>query len=372
MSEETNHRGPESAGAAAAGEGGREGTAHDDTERRNFFKAAALGAGVAALAGAMHGKYGLAPVISEAQAQAAPGGAPFWPSRWGKDDEAGASNWITPEKVLDAARWIKEGKVYRIGRVYETGMPMFGARVFALRIPGGPTGGPFGENKLVYNDEFLSTEIGQVGTQFDGLGHIGLQLGKDGDKSEMRFYNGHTSNEINDAYGLRKLGVEKVKPFFTRAHLLDLTAGRVWDAGQEVTLADVRAALERQKMREDDIKPGDAVFFNTGWGQLWMKNNDRFNSGEPGIGLEVARWLVSRQVALTGADQWATEVIPNPDKRLAFPVHAELLTKNGIFNHENLYFDELVKDGKFQFVYIFATTPLKGATGSAGAPIAVT
>ena len=134
----------------------------------------------------------------------------------------------------------------------------------------------------------------------------------------------------------------------------------------------MRAALDKQGLKEADIQPGDAVFFNTGWGSLWMKNNDRFNGGEPEIGLEIARWLAEKQVALTGADTWATEVVPNPDKRLAFPVHAELLTKNGIFNHENLFFDELIKDRKYQFVYIFATTPIKGATGSAGAPIAVT
>ena len=65
-------------------------------------------------------------------------------------------------------------------------MPLFGARVFTLRIPGSPTGGPFGDNRLVYHDEFLATEIGQIGTQFDGLGHIGILMGKDGDKSEMR------------------------------------------------------------------------------------------------------------------------------------------------------------------------------------------
>ena len=147
----------------------------------------------------MHGKYSLAPLIGEAHAQASP--QAWWPSRWGKDDEAGASNLMTPDKVLDSARWIKDGKVYRIGRVYESGMPLFGARAFSLRIPGGPTGGPFGENKLVYNDDFLATEIGQVGTQFDGLGHIGVQLGKDGDKSEMRFYNGITS--ARDQPGLR-------------------------------------------------------------------------------------------------------------------------------------------------------------------------
>ena len=340
--------------------------------RRNFFKVAAVAASVGAVAGALHGKYGSAPLIAEAQAQGTgAAAAKWWPSRWGAADEAGASNLITPEKVLDAVRWIKEGRIFRIGRVYEAGMPMFGARIFALRIPGAPTGGPFGENKLVYNDEFLSTEIGQAGTQFDGLGHIGLQLGKDGDKTQMHFYNGFTSQEINGAYGLNKLGMEKVKPFFTRGHLVDVAVLKTWDAGQEVKLADVRAALDKQGLKEADIKPGDAVFFNTGWGALWMKNNDRYNSGEPGIGLEVARWVVDKQLALVGADTWATEVVPNPDKRLAFPVHGELITRNGIFNHENLVFDELIKARKYQFVYIFSPMPLKGATGSAGGPIAV-
>ena len=120
-----------------------------ETDRRTLLRTAGLaGAAGAALAGAMHGKFSLAPVTA-AQAQTAtsmPKGTdkPWWPSKWGKDDEAGASNHITPAKVLDAAKWIKDGKIYKIGRVYEQGMPLFGARVFALRIPGSPTGGPFG------------------------------------------------------------------------------------------------------------------------------------------------------------------------------------------------------------------------------------
>jgi kynurenine formamidase len=103
-----------------------------------------------------------------------------------------------------------------------------------------------------------------------------------------------------------------------------------------------------------------------------MKNNDRFNSGEPGIGLEMARWVVDKDLSLTGADTWAVEVVPNPDKGLAFPVHAELQTKHGIVNHENLVFDELIADRKYQFVFIFPPVPVKGATGSNGCPIAVT
>ena len=47
---------------------------------------------------------------------------------------------------------------------------------------------------------------------------------------------------------------------------------------------------------------------------------------------------------MIGSDQWATEVIPNPDPKLVFPVHQELITKNGIFNLENMVFAEVVAD----------------------------
>src|SRR3954462_15682397 len=239
-----------------------------ETDRRTLLRTAGLaGAAGAALAGAMPGKFSLAPgtVAESKTATSMPKGVdkPWWPSKWGKDDESGASNHITPAKVLDAAKWIKDGKIYKIGRTYEAAMPLFGARVFALRIPGSPRGGPFGDNKLVYHDEFLATEIGQTGTQFDGLGHIGIQMGKDGDKSEMRFYNGLTAAEISDAYGLKKLGIEKLKPIFTRAHLVDMVAlkGGMMDAAQEITSADIKAALAKQNIPESDIKPGDAIMF---------------------------------------------------------------------------------------------------------------
>jgi kynurenine formamidase len=102
-----------------------------------------------------------------------------------------------------------------------------------------------------------------------------------------------------------------------------------------------------------------------------MKDNAKFNSGQPGIGLEVARWCVAKELALVGSDTWATEVVPNPDKDLAFVVHNELITKNGILNHENLDFAELIKDKVSEFVYVFAPMRIKGATGSAGRPIAI-
>lgn len=348
-------------------EAGQDGAAA--TDRRGFIKAAGIVTGAAA---GVVGKFSLAP-IGTAQAQESMH-QPWWPSKWGPEDEAGSTNHITPEKVLSAVRTIQDGKIYKLGRTYEAGMPMFGTRVFAVRIPGAPTGGPFGKNKLVYHDEFLASEVGQVGTQFDGLGHIGLQLGADGDKREMRYYNGFTEAEIGQANGLTKLGAEKLKPIVTRAHLVDIAGlkGRMLDAGEEIKVQDIRDALAKQGMNEADIAPGDAILFNTGWGSLWMQNNDRYNSGEPGIGMEVADWVVEKDLCLTGADCWAVEVVPNPDPELAFVVHGHLQTKHGIVNHENLRFDELIADGKYQFVYMFTPVPIKGATGSIGCPIAIT
>jgi kynurenine formamidase len=361
-----------------AGQGSGEGDATKGVSRRELLKGG-LAAGVAAGLAAQ-GALAPAETAQAAPAEAAPGeqgmtpiGQPWWPSRWGAGDEAGASNMMTPENVLRVLPLIRTGRIFELGRVYEAGMPLFGARIFGLRIPGTPTGGPLGANGLIYHDELLVTEIGQVGTQFDGLGHIGCRAGRDGDMGEMRYYNGYTELDLANPYGLQKLGMEKCKPFFTRGVLVDVAGakGGMLDKGYEISLADVRAALGRVGIDEGSIQPGDGIFFNSGWGGLWMKDNERFNSGEPGIGMEVAGWVAEKQAALVGSDSWATEVVPNPDPKAAFVVHQELLTKNGIFNHENLDFGELIAAGVYEFVYVFAPLRIKGATGSPGRPIAL-
>jgi kynurenine formamidase len=345
--------------------------------RRDFLKTAGLGVGaLGAAASGLAALSGEPVLVAQAQAQAAgetPIGARWWPSRWGAEDQAGASNHMTPQKLMEAVQLIRTGKVYEIGRVYESAMPLFGARVFALRIPGSPSGGAFGANQVVWNEEFLTTEIGQVGTQFDGLGHIGVAIKGAGNKDEMRFYNGLPETEVASPNGLKKLGIENVKPIFTRGLLFDIAAlkGRMLNQGEEVTVADLTAALQRQNVAADQLRPGDAVFIHTGWGDLWMKDNAKFNGGEPGIGLPAARWLAERQVCVVGADTWGVEAVPNPDANLAFPCHQELITRNGIFLHENLDLGGLAADRVYQFAYVMTPLRIKGATGSPGRPVAI-
>ncbi len=95
----------------------------------------------------------------------------WYPSRWGPDDQRGAANRLTPAKVLEAKSLIKQGTVYQLGRVYEPGIPLFGKRDYELRIL---EIGPLGKNQLTAHEGYFSGELDQVGTQFDGLGHIGI------------------------------------------------------------------------------------------------------------------------------------------------------------------------------------------------------
>jgi kynurenine formamidase len=282
-------------------------------------------------------------------------------SPWGASDQRGAMNRLTPANTLEAASLIKQGRIYQLGRVYEAGMPVYGSRSYNMVIP--QMRGPLGSNQLTWNEEYVATQIGQVGTQFDGFGHIGIN---------GRFFNCNEAKDFVRAEGLTKLGVENVGVFFTRGVLIDVAAYKGvarLDKGYEISVADLKGALAKQGI---SLREADAVFLNTGWGSLWMKDNATYVSGAPGIGLAAGEWLVGQKVVLVGADTAGIEVAPNPDHPQAEAiVHQLMITRNGIHFLENLDTSELARDGVYEFAFIFAPLKLKGASGSPGNPIAV-
>jgi kynurenine formamidase len=284
----------------------------------------------------------------------------WYPSRWGAADQRGAANRITPAKVLEAKNAIQKGTIYQLGHVYEAGMPMFGTRHYSIRIP--QVFSMPGKNQAVYHDEIISGELGQIGTQFDGLGHVGI-----GDL----FYNGNRRSEFAQAEGLTKLGIENVGAIVTRGVLIDVA--RFKGVAQlpgtyEITAADLKGALQKQNIQ---IRSGDVVLIHTGWSSLWMKDNTKYGASEPGIGVAAAQFLVDAEVVVVGADTWGVEVMPNPDGSLSAPVHQLLLAQSGIYLHENLITADLARDNAYEFMYSFAPLRLKGATGSPGNPIAI-
>jgi kynurenine formamidase len=301
----------------------------------------------------------------------------WWPSEWGADDQLGALNRLDATKVLQAASMIKQGTIYDMTRVYSEDMPLFnltpGTRKFTISIPGAPSWGPLGKNKLVWNEEFISGHLGQDGTQFDALCHMGTVLGKPGDLNGIRYYNGHTHADIGGGRGFTKLGVEQVTPIFTRGVLIDVAGykGRMMEVSEEFSLKDIKAALKKQGMSVDDIEAGDALFYHTGWGSLWGMDNARFNSGTPGMSDKAGDWVVEKKVVLVGTDNWAVEAIPGPDPDNFAPNHQKYLVENGIYIMENLDFSSLIAAKVYEFAFVFGAIPFKGATGSPGRPFAI-
>ena len=165
-------------------------------------------------------------------------------------------------------------------------------------------------HQLVYNDEYLATEIGQIGTQFDGPGHIGV-ITSDG----MFFYNGRMLDKdpaIN-AYGLGPLGVEHVaeKGFVCRGVLLDAVAyrggdlpiptGKAGDPGI-ITVEDVEAMVAAQGI--EPIGEGDCVFLHTGHGDIWHPDDwNKFDAAEKAERM-ASSMPASRALAYRPANIW--------------------------------------------------------------------
>jgi kynurenine formamidase len=292
---------------------------------------------------------------------------PWWPNKlWGANDQVGATNWITPEKIIKSMALVRTGKTIELGHVYEREMPNVGQRSYHLFIPSFPTYPATGKDSIVFNDELVVAELGQVGTQFDGLGHPGKKMKlKDGTTTEV-FYNGIQGNEMKNPYGLQKLGVENVKPIITRGILIDLAASKnipTLPEGYLITMDDIRQALSKQGMKETDIEPGDALLFNLGWWRHWPEKIT--TEGKPAsANQEVIDWIIGRKPCMIGSD---ASMDAAPD----FPVHEDLILKNGINNMEYMDFKDMEQEKRYIFLFIFTPLRLKGATGSPGRPLAI-
>jgi kynurenine formamidase len=297
------------------------------------------------------------------------------PSPFGPADEVGATNRVTAAVTKAAAAEIQTGKVTPMAYNLIDGVPLFGTRftktilTSAALVPGAE----YGKNKLSYmEDTYLSQS--HVGTHIDGMGHIGI---KD------CYYNQTAMGKYVTQNGIKKLGLENLKSFATRGVIVDLVkvyqdAGKLKpnaacktpciDGGTVISQADIEAGL---KLYNITLREADAVFLHTGWGDLFQQfpaQNATYNGSEPGLGKAAAEWLAGQKVILVGADNWAVEVIPSEDKEEAFPIHAILLTDNGIHIIENVRTDLIAAEAassKRGTFFLSMTVPrAAGTTGT--------
>jgi kynurenine formamidase len=297
--------------------------------------------------------------------------APWWPSRYGAEDQIGTLNEITPDVVAAAVKLPKAGQVVDLGRVLDADTPKFPGRHWQQTVDVSPhftnprrpdaVGKGWGRNEINWITEEQSGTF-QVGTQLDSIGHI--QIGD-------RFYNGWTVRDVVEPWGLNRYGMETVPPVITRGVLVDVAGYKGVERlskGYVITLADLEGALARQGV---ELKRGDAVLFHTGWGGLWGKDNAEFLSGEPGPGMDVIRHLYEKRIAITGADTWSYGPVPGEDPQRPFLVPQTMYVKMGLFGLENLATEELARRRVYVFLFALTHARTRGSTAAVVAPAAI-
>ena len=288
--------------------------------------------------------------------------------RWGEEDERGALNLLTPERMMAALSIPTRGVVYDLGaEVRSRGVPMATGRplpsppMLFFTVDGGDyaAGGRL-SNGLGSAEDVLFMPVHGSATHIDALGHAWM-----GDE----LYNGFPSTAIR-SQGMRRLGIENVGHMVARGVLLDIAAAHGVEylkAGYEISPSELAAA---QPEHGAEVRAGDVVLVRTGWGKRYFEDPDEYSKTAPGLGADAARWLAERDVVAVGADTLAVEVLPSGPGATT-PVHRILLHEHGIYLIELLDLDRLAADGVHEFLFLALPLRIRGATGSPINPVAI-
>jgi kynurenine formamidase len=288
---------------------------------------------------------------------------------WGPNDEIGALNAITPQKVIAALAIPKQGRVYDLGAAYDRASFQWPghspAEVISFRTPEGvkrqkDLGFMQGKKDHWHSNAIFIND--NVGTQVDSLCHI-----TKGDDNV--WYNGYKEAEWGGNFGPRKACADKMPPIVTRGVLIDVAGakGQVpLPSEYEIGPDELRVVLAKQGV---DVQPGDAVFIRTGimslWGDYGHDKAKLAPHDSAGINLAAAKWLVEEKGAvLIGADTSGLECTGKCWKQPQdfYPAHVYLLVDQGVYIGEFHNFEELARDKVYEFLYMVSVNKLRGAT----------
>src|SRR3954469_25905662 len=233
---------------------------------------------------------GLAP--SHAQGWQMPPEKDRCPSKWGADDQRGAGNMMKPETVLQAIKLIKSGEVFELGAILSPDPKesfINAGRQFNIYTKPSPVI----PNARQIQEELVITELGQIGTQIDAFAH---QMWGES------FYNCFKLGDIGTRSGFKKLGVENIGALFTRGVLIDVAGLKGVDllpTSYNITPDDLQQALAKANQK---LQPGDTVVIRTGWSKLMGKENERYGSRPPGIGIAAGQWLITQNPIMIASD----------------------------------------------------------------------
>jgi len=311
---------------------------------------------------------GLAPVSAQSPRPTTLADVERWHSelsnwgRWGKEDQLGALNLITPEKRRQAAGLVQEGISVSLARNPEvqTAPDNPSAFVHKMLKTGAEPDNPWAM------DSFEVSYHGFAHTHIDALCHL-IYRGK--------MFNGFGVDEIT-LQGTGKLSIHNLKGgIFTRGVLIDiprLRGVKYLEPATPIYPEELTAWENRAGVK---VGSGDVVFFRTG---RWARRDEKGpwsveEEGAAGLHASCAPWIRERDPAMVGSDA-AMDVIPSGVPGISHPIHLLTLNAMGIHIFDNCDLEALGETcdrlKRWDFLISAAPIPVEGGTGSPLNPIA--
>jgi kynurenine formamidase len=302
--------------------------------------------------------------------------------KWGKDDQAGTINLITPAKRKAAAALVKEG--VSISASLDADLPKEGSTGVPLGGGRGPEGrdgppverptwslasrppGPDPRPLAAYVTDTISVSYhGNNTTHLDSLAHLYFK---------GQIYNGYPQTSYTD----RGAGKDDVMPFkngiFTRGVLFDIPKlkGVAYLGDDEPIYPEDLEAWEKKAGFR--VESGDAMLVRTGrWLRVKEKGPLNLNVATPGLYASCTRWMRERGVAILGSDV-VQDVRPSRVEGVNQPIHQIGIQAMGLPLIDNCILEELGEAAakRRRWTFLLTINPLRvpGATGGPVNPIA--
>ena len=279
--------------------------------------------------------------------------------RWGKDDQLGALNLVTPAKRKQALALVRDGVSVSLARDVEKEKAVDNGSPFQHVVDRSGINNP----GFSAADTFKVSYHGMAHTHIDSLCHMF-------DQGQM--YNGFAQTNIT-AEGALKLGIQNLKSgILSRGILIDiplLKGVEFLEPGTAIYPEDLDAW---EKKTGTKIGAGDIVLIRTG---RWARRASAgpWNGNFAGLHGTCARWLKQRDVSVLGSDA-ASDVLPSGVEDVTMPIHQLCLVAMGTWILDNCDLEAVSVAAKerqrWEFMLSVAPLAVPGGTGSPVNPIA--
>jgi kynurenine formamidase len=293
---------------------------------------------------------------------------------WGEDNEIGTLNFVTPQRIVEAAKLVTKGETFALAINVDRNGPQTGDLgrfnpVHAMLATGvDAVHGVQDEMNIRYSDDIMSLPL-HGATHWDSLSHIFY---------DSYMWNGRDASLVS-ASGAQKNGIEKAKDKMVgRGVLLDVARYKSAEAledGYAITSEDLDGCAREQNV---EVRTGDFLLVRTGQLSKCLRAGSwgTYAGGDaPGLAFETLRWLYDQEMAAVASDTWGVEVRPNEIDEAFQPWHWVAIPNMGLSVGEMFYLEELAAgcadDGRYEFFFVAPPLPITGASGSPVNPIAI-